>query len=138
MAEAYGNVNVKYSYCKSAAQLHGAASYILGYRKEQVANGIMKTRPNLYTALGCCADNFANTLLMTRKMHQKKYSRYKEKEILAHKLSISFHPEDNDKLTYEEAYRIRKSLPVSFSGVRAMRCCLRCIRIRSIFMSILL
>ena len=43
---------------------------------------------------------------MTRKMHQKKYSRYKPKEILAQKLSISFHPDDNDKLTYEEAYKM--------------------------------
>ena len=35
------------------------------------------------------------------KMHDKKYSRYKQKDILAHKLSISFHTEDNDKLTYK-------------------------------------
>lgn len=32
----YGNVNVKYAPCKSAAQLHSAADYILG-KKEQLS-----------------------------------------------------------------------------------------------------
>lgn len=27
----YGNVNVKYAPCKSAAQLHSAADYIMGF-----------------------------------------------------------------------------------------------------------
>ena len=31
----YGNVNVKYAPCKSVAQLHSAADYILGKKKEQ-------------------------------------------------------------------------------------------------------
>ena len=51
---------------------------------------------------------------MTRKMHDKKYSRYKQKEILAQKLSISFHPYDNDKLTYEDAYRIAEEFAREF------------------------
>jgi hypothetical protein len=51
---------------------------------------------------------------MTRKMHDKKYSRYKQKEILAQKLSISFHPDDNDKLTYEDAYRIAEEFAREF------------------------
>ena len=106
MAEVFGNVNVKYNPCKSIAQLKSTADYILGKRKEQIAEGIEKTRPELYNAFGCNRDNFANSLIMTRKMHQKKYSRYKPKEILAQKLSISFHPDDNDKLTYEEAYKM--------------------------------
>lgn len=114
MAEVFGNVNVKYNPCKSIAQLKSAADYILGKRKEQIAEGIEKTRPELYNAFGCNRDNFANSLIMTRKMHQKKYSRYKQKEILAQKLSISFHPDDNDKLTYDEAYKMAEQFAREF------------------------
>ena len=114
MAEVFGNVNVKYNPCKSIAQLKSTADYILGKRKEQIAEGIEKTRPELYNAFGCNRDNFANSLIMTRKMHQKKYSRYKPKEILAQKLSISFHPDDNDKLTYEEAYKMAEQFAREF------------------------
>lgn len=123
MAEIYGNVNVNYSYCKSVAQLKSAADYILGTKKEQIKEGIQKTRPDLYGAFGCNRDNFANSLLITRKMHDKKYSRYKQKNILAHKLSISFHPEDNDKLTYEEADKIAREFAHKFfwsKGYEAM------------------
>ena len=112
MAEVFGNVNVKYNPCKSIAQLKSAADYILGKRKEQIADGIQKTRPELYSAFGCNRDNFANSLIITRKMHQKKYSRYKPKEILAQKISISFHPDD--KLTYEEAYKIAEQFAQEF------------------------
>ena len=101
----YGNVNVKYAPCKSAAQLHSAADYILGKKKEQLSSGVIKTKSELYNAFGCNRDNFANSVLMTRKMHQKKYSRFFPRDLLAQKLSISFHPEDNDKLTYEDAYQ---------------------------------
>ena len=114
MAEIFGNVNVKYNPCKSIAQLKSAADYILGQRKEQIADGIEKTRPELYNAFGCNRDNFANSLIITRKMHQKKYSRYKPKEILAQKVSISFHPDDKDKLTYEEAYKMAKQFAQKF------------------------
>ena len=114
MAEVYGNVNVNYSYCKSVAQLKSAADYILGMKKEQIKEGIQKTRPDLYGAFGCNRDNFANSLLITRKMHDKKYSRYKQKDILAHKMSISFHPDDNDKLTYEEADKIARKFAHQF------------------------
>ena len=100
MGVVYGNVKVNYGYCKSVAQLKSADDYILGRRKEQIADGVVKTQNHLYNALGCNRDNFSNSILMTRKMHDKKYSRYKQKEILAQKLSISFHPDDNDKLTY--------------------------------------
>lgn len=108
MAEVYRNVNVNYSYCKSVAQLKSAADYILGKKKEQIKEGIQKTRAELYGAFGCNRDNFANSLLITRKMHDKKYSRYKQKDILARKMSISFHPEDNDKLNYKEADKIAR------------------------------
>ena len=114
MAEIYGNVNVNYSYCKSVAQLKSAADYILGTKKEQIKERIQKTRPDLYGAFGCNRDNFANSLLITRKMHNKKYSRYKQKDILAQKMSISFHPDDNDKLTYEEADRIAREFAHKF------------------------
>lgn len=114
MAEVFGNVNVKYNPCKSIAQLKSAADYILGNRKEQIADGIEKTRPELYNAFGCNRDNFANSLIITRKMHQKKYSRYKPKEILAQKVSISFHPDDKNKLTYEEAYKIAEQFAQEF------------------------
>ena len=123
MAEIYGNVNVNYSYCKSVAQLKSAADYILGTKKEQIKEGIQKTRADLYGAFGCNRDNFANSLLITRKMHDKKYSRYKQKDILAHKMSISFHPDDNDKLTYEEAGRIAREFAHKFfwnKGYEAM------------------
>ncbi len=118
MAEAYGNVNVNYSYCKSVAQLKSAAGYILGTKKEQIKEGIQKTRPDLYGAFGCNRDNFANSLLITRKMHDKKYSRYKQKDILAHKMSISFHPDDNNKLTYEEADKIAREFAYKFFWIK--------------------
>lgn len=123
MAEVYGNVNVNYSYCKSVAQLKSAADYILGTKKEQIKEGIQKTRLDLYGAFGCNRDNFANSLLITRKMYDKKYSRYKQKDILAHKMSISFHPDDNDKLTYEEADKIAREFAYKFfwsKGYEAM------------------
>ena len=110
----YGNVNVKYAPCKSVAQLHSAADYILGKKKEQLSSGVIKTKSELYNAFGCNRDNFANRVLMTRKMHQKKYSRFFPRDLLAQKLSISFHPEDNDKLTYEDAYKIAEDFAHKF------------------------
>ena len=110
----YGNVNVKYAPCKSAAQLHSAADYILGKKKEQLSSSVIKTKSELYNAFGCNRDNFANSVLMTRKMHQKKYSRFFPRDLLAQKLSISFHPEDNDKLTYEDAYKIAEDFAYKF------------------------
>ena len=83
MGAVYGNVKVNYGYCKSVAQLKSADDYILGRRKEQIADGVVKTQNHLYNALGCNRDNFSNSIFMTRKMHDKKYSRYKQKEILA-------------------------------------------------------
>ncbi len=67
MAEVYGNVNVKYNPCKSIAQLKSTADYILGKRKEQIEAGIEKTSNELYNAFGCNRDNFANSLIITRK-----------------------------------------------------------------------
>lgn len=110
----FGNVNVAYTPCKSVGQLKSVALYMLGKKPEHVRNGTKKTSPELYTALGCNKDNFANSILVTRKLNGKTYSRLKPNTILAHKLSISFHPDDNDKLTYETAFRIAKEFAENF------------------------
>lgn len=114
MGKVYGNVKVNYAPCKSVGQLKGATDYILGNMEQQRKEGIIKTRDDLYMAFGCNRDNFANTQLITRKMHEKKYSRWLPKEILAHKMSISFHPEDNDKVTYEDAFQMAQEFAREF------------------------
>jgi len=110
----FGNVNVNYKPCKSAGQLKAAALYMLGKEPEQVRNGTIKTAHGLYDALGCNRDNFANSILVTRKLNGKSYSKLKPNTILAHKLSISFHPDDNDKLSYREAYEIARDFAKKF------------------------
>ncbi len=97
-----------------AKQVGESRNQILGKKKEQIKEGIQKTRLELYGAFGCNRDNFANSLLITRKMHDKRYLRYKQKDILAHKMSISFHPKDNDKLTYKEAEKIAREFAHKF------------------------
>lgn len=110
----FGNVNVDYKPCKSAGQLKAAALYMLGKKPEQVRNGTVKTAHDLYDSLGCNRDNFANSILVTRKLNGKSYSKLKPNTILVHKLSISFHPDDNDKLSYREAYEIAKEFAKKF------------------------
>lgn len=110
----FGNVNVDYKPCKSEGQLKAAALYMLGKNPEQVRNGTVKTAHDLYGALGCNRDNFANSILVTRKLNGKSYSKLKPNTILAHKLSISFHPDDNDKLSYHEAYEIAREFAKKF------------------------
>ena len=110
----FGNVNVDYNPCKSVGQLKSAALYMLGKKPEQVRNGTVKTAPELYTALGCNKDNFAKSILVTRKLNGKSYSKLKPNTILAHKMSISFHPDDNGKLTYATAFRIAKEFAEKF------------------------
>jgi len=116
MSAVYGNVNVDYKPCKSASQLKAADNYMLGRMKSQIAEGISKTQPHLYDAIGCNRDNFSNSLLVTRKMHHKSYSKIKPKDILAHKMSLSFHPLDNDKLSYEQAFAIGQEFASKFFG----------------------
>ena len=101
----FGNVNVDYKPCKSKVQLERAAHYILGKLPEQISEGIVKTAPNLYWGLNCDRDNFARDILMTRKLFGKRET---PKTNLAFKMSISFSPDDNDKLTYDEVFRIAK------------------------------
>lgn len=104
----FGNVNVDYKPCKSVGQLKSATLYMLGRKPEQLREGVIKTAPDLYTALGCERDNFANNVLVTRKLNGKSYNRLKPNTILAHKMSISFHPDDNDRLNYQTAFEIAK------------------------------
>lgn len=99
----FGNVNVDYKPCKSKVQLERAAHYILGKLPEQISEGIVKTAPNLYWGMNCDRDNFARDILMTRKLFGKRET---PKTNLAFKMSISFSPDDNDKLSYDEVFRI--------------------------------
>ncbi len=107
----FGNVNVDYKPCKSVVQLQRAADYILGRQPEQIRNGVVKTIDNLYWGINCDRDNFARDVLLTRDLFGKKKSGNAN---LAFKMSISFHPDDNDKLTYEEAFRIAKEFAEKF------------------------
>ena len=99
----FGNVNVDYKPCKTAVQLQRAVDYILGKLPEQVRNGVVKTAPNLYWGINCDRDNYARDVLITRNLFGK---RPNGKANLAFKMSISFSPEDNDKLTYDEVFKI--------------------------------
>ena len=101
----FGNVNVDYQPCKTAVQLQKAADYILGRLPEQIRDGVVKTAPNLYWGINCDRDNYARDVLMTRNLFGK---RPNGKNNLAFKMSISFSPDDNDKLTYDEVFRIAK------------------------------
>ena len=112
---AFGNVKVSYKPCKSVGSLKASVDYMLGKQKEQKEKGIVKTAPDLYTALGCERDNFANNILVTRKLNNKSYSRLKENEILAHKMSISFSPKDNYKLSYRKAFEIARQFAEEFA-----------------------
>ena len=110
----FGNVNVDYAPCKSVGQLKSAALYMLGMKPEQRREGIVKTRDDLYAALGCNRNNFANDILITRKLNGKSYSKHKPDTILAHKMSISFHPNDNGKLDHKLAFKIAQEFAEHF------------------------
>ncbi len=108
----FGNVNKDYAPCKSVGALKAAADYMLGWKKEQIESGVKKTSEGLYTALGCNRENFANGILVTRKINGKSYSKHKENTIFAHKMSISFHPED--KVSYKTAFEIAQDFAEHF------------------------
>ncbi|MBP3856974.1 MAG: relaxase/mobilization nuclease domain-containing protein [Ruminiclostridium sp.] len=110
----FGNVNVDYVPCKTVGQLKSAALYMLGMKPEQRREGIVKTRDDLYAALGCNRNNFANDILITRKLNGKSYSKHKPDTILAHKMSISFHPNDNGKLDHKLAFKIAQEFAEHF------------------------
>lgn len=107
----FGNVNVSYTPCRSVGQLKYAANYMLGRNRDQLKNGVVKTAPDLYMALGCNRENFANNVLVTRKLNGLRSQ--KNKAILAHKMSISFHPDDN--VDYITAYQIAKDFAERFA-----------------------
>ena len=111
---AFGNVKVAYKPCKSVGQLKAAEKYMLGKKSKQIKSEIVKTESALYNALGCSRDNFANNILVTRKLNGKSYGKTKENNILAHKLSISFHPDDNHKLIYRMAFEIANNFAEKF------------------------
>ncbi|WP_287990418.1 hypothetical protein [Ruminococcus sp.] len=69
----FGNVNVDYAPCKSVGALKASADYMLGQKKEQIESGVRKTSDGLYTALGCNRENFANGILVTRKLKQNQW-----------------------------------------------------------------
>ena len=108
----FGNINVDYAPCKSVGALKAAADYMLGQKKEQIESGVKKTSEGLYTALGCNRENFANGILVTRKLNGKSYSKHKENTILAHKMSISFHPLDN--VDHKTAFEIAQDFAEHF------------------------
>ena len=108
----FGNVNVDYAPCKSVGALKAAADYMLGRKKEQIESGVKKTSEGLYTALGCNRENFANGILVTRKLNGKSYSKHKANTILAHKMSISFHPLDN--VDHNTAFEIARDFAEHF------------------------
>lgn len=107
----FRNVNVDYQPCKTAVQLQKAADYMLGRLPEQIRDGVVKTAPNLYWDINCNRDNYARDVLMTRNLLGK---RPNGKNNLAFKMSISFSPDDNDKLTYDEVFRIAKEFADKF------------------------
>ncbi len=107
----FGNVNVDYAPCKAVGQLKSAELYMLGQKKEQLQNGVVKTSKELYSAFGCNRDKFSQSLLITRKLWNKPV---KKNAILAHKMSISFHPDD--RLSYQTAFEIAKEFAEKFFG----------------------
>lgn len=114
----FGNVNVDYTPCKSVVQLDRASRYILGELPEQQQAGIIKTAPNLCWDMNCDREIFSCDILTTRKLFGK---RDNKRTNLAFKMSLSFSPEDNDKLTYEEVFRIAKEFAEKFfTGYQVM------------------
>lgn len=107
----YGNVNVDYKPCKSQIQLDRASRYMLGELPEQEQAGVIKTAPHLCWEMNCDRNIYSCDILTTRKLFGK---RDNKRTNLAFKMSLSFSPEDNDKLTYEEVYNIAKEFAEKF------------------------
>ena len=107
----FGNVNVDYKPCKTQIQLDRASRYMLGELYEQIQAGVIKTRPDLCGEMNCDRNIYSCDVLTTRALFGK---RDNKRTNLAFKMSISFHPDDNDKLTYEEAFKIAKEFAEKF------------------------
>ena len=107
----FGNVKVNYNPCKSKVAVERTAHYILGKLPQQIKDGVIKTAPNLYWGINCDRDNFPRDVMMTRKLFGKCNSGNAN---LSYQISISFSPEDRDKLTNEEVFRIAKDFAEKF------------------------
>lgn len=107
----YGNVNVDYKPCKSQIQLDRASRYMLGELPEQQQAGVIKTAPHLCWEMNCDRNIYSCDILTTRKLFGK---RDNKRTNLAFKMSLSFSPDDNDKLTYEEVFNIAKEFAEKF------------------------
>lgn len=107
----FGNVKVNYTSCKSKVAVERTAHYILGKLPQQIKDGVIKTAPNLYWDINCDRDNFPRDVMMTRKLFGKRNSGNAN---LSYQISISFSPEDRDKLTNEEVFRIAKDFAEKF------------------------
>lgn len=107
----YGNVNVDYKPCKTQIQLDRASRYMLGELPEQKQAGVIKTAPHLCWEMNCDRNIYSCDILTTRKLFGK---RDNKRTNLAFKMSLSFSPEDNDKLTYEEVFNIAKEFAEKF------------------------
>lgn len=107
----FGNVKVNYNPCKSKVAEERTAHYILGKLPQQIKDGVIKTAPNLYWGINCDRDNFPRDVMMTRKLFGKRNSGNAN---LSYQISISFSPEDRDKLTNEEVFRIAKDFAEKF------------------------
>lgn len=114
----YGNVNVDYTPCKSQIQLDRASLYMLGELLEQRQAGVIKTAPHLCWDMNCDRDIYSCDILTTRALFGK---RDNKRTNLAFKMSLSFSPDDNDKLTYEEVFNIAKEFAEKFfNGYQVM------------------
>ncbi len=107
----FGNVKVNYNPCKSKVAVERTANYILGKLPQQIKDGVIKTAPNLYWGINCDRDNFPRDILMTRKLFDKRNSGNAN---LSYQISISFSPDDRDKFTNEEVFRIAKDFAEKF------------------------
>lgn len=107
----FGNVKVNYTPCKSKVAVERTAHYILGKLPQQIKDGVIKTAPNLYWDINCDRDNFPRDVMMTRNLFGKRNSGNAN---LSYQISISFSPEDRDKLTNEEVFRIAKDFAEKF------------------------
>lgn len=107
----YGNVNVDYTPCKSQIQLDRASLYMMGELLEQRQAGVIKTAPHLCWDMNCNRDIYSCDILTTRALFGK---RDNKRTNLAFKMSLSFSPDDNDKLTYEEVFNIAKEFAEKF------------------------
>lgn len=107
----YGNFNVDYKPCKSQIQLDRASRYMLGELPEQQQAGVIKTAPHLCWEMNCDRNIYSCDILTTRKLFGKRNSGNAN---LSYQISISFSPEDRDKLTNEEVFRIAKDFAEKF------------------------